>query len=577
MSDILKIGNSIKEYEITRVLGKSDISAVYQVKDSSKRGRRILKEVRNPENQVDPKWFTDNFNRISGQLSTLKHNAISNILDYFVQDDRFYFVREDFEGRSLKDFIEKHTEHFTEEQVLNWAFHVMDVITYLHSQKTPVLMGVIIPKNLILSPMGKVRIMSLGLARYFPLEQQRKILKEVSPGYTAPEIFLENGTPTKKGDVYSLGVLLHFFFTRKDPNKHPMEFKNIDKYRADVSERTCKAIEKALSKNPDERFESVEEFKNSLMGEFVEQQKPKLKCSIDRITVENAPQESLLEGDFYIENAGGGELSGVIYVEYTWLKIQPNRFQGDENQIHYWIDTIYMQPESLQENTISIQTPDEKVDIPVTVNIAPGTLRSMNAFVAGIVMIMIPIFFHAWLEAFRAYIQKTAWQMLLKHYYLADKGMEFVIQNRKILITKMKFPTEILLMCKAYAGLFLLLPYFCPLIVGKFWEKLRPEIRRKTQPIAIFAMLIPSILLIAGMFIHIFPPDLLANSVFQYIDYSYLISPFILINFLTIMLMALPKDDSGLTAIDRNGFIKTIYYLIYVAYFVYIIIFFIVK
>jgi len=577
MSDILKIGDTIKEYEITRVLGKSDFSAVYLVKDPSKRRQRILKEVKRPEKQEDLKWFTDNFNRISEQLSNLKHNAISNVLDYFIQDNRHYFVREYFEGRFLEDFIEEHSGHFTEEQVLNWAFHIMDIITYLHSQEPPVLMGVIIPKNLILSPMGKVRLMDLGLSRYFSIEKQRKILKEVSPGYAAPEIFLKKGEPTIKGDIYSLGALLHFFFTMQNPNKHPMKFPNVNKYRADVSECICKAIEKAVSINPEERFESVEEFKKSLKGEVEGEQKSKIKCSIDRVTVENAPQESLLEGDFFIKNEGTGELSGVIYVEYTWLKIEPNRFQGNENKIHYWIDTIYMPPESLQENTISIQTPDEKIDIPVTVKIAPGTLRSLNAFVASIVMIMIPIFFHVWLEAFRAYIQKTAWQMLLKHYNLVSKGVDYVIQNNKILITKMKFPTEILLMCKTYAGLFLLLPYFCPLLVGKFWEKLRPEIRRKTHAIAIFAMFIPSILLIASMFLHIFPPDLLANSVFQYINYSQLLFPFVLINFLTIVLMALPRDDSGLTAIDRSGTIKTLYYLIYVAYFIYIIIFFIIK
>lgn len=579
MTGTLKIGDKIHNYEVVRVLGKSDIATVYLAKDQVQNRKWIIKEMVDPV--TDPEKleeFKNRFIYICKQLSEIKHKSIPRIVDFFVENDRrYYLVREYLEGRFLQDFMERQRHHLSEDQVKSWALQIFDMIEYLHSQNPPIIMGVIIPKNLMISPLGKIRIKDLGLDRFFSLEKQKDLLFKVSPGYTAPEIVRLNKAPDFRSDIYSLGAILYFLLSRVDPNKNPYGFKNLSEYRTDISEQTRKSIMKALSQKPEDRYDSIREFRNDLLKDIVKKRETRIDCSVDKIAADNAPSGKLIQGSFNIKNLAEGQMEGVIFAEYSWLKIHPTRFRTNDVDVKFWIDTAYMQPESVQENTITIQTPEEKLIIPVKVTIAPGFVRSLKAFPASIILLFIPLAVFAVIEAFRNYLLKNAWDILIIKSDLTRKTIDFVLKNKKFLIKKMSYQPGTVFLSKLYALLIIFMPYLVPMFLGKIREQFNRETKKSTIAPALLAMVMPTILLVSSMFVNFVPMEITANADMKYLDPTRYLALFVGANILTTIMMLAPKDVQGRSFIDRNNGLKILFYSLLTIYFVVAIVFLVIH
>ena len=570
MAENLKPGDKINNYEIIKQLGSSEVATVYLAKDEVQRRKWVIKEMVNPvEGEEEMAVFKERFISTCRQLSGLKHKSIVQIIDYFVREEsRFYIVREYLEGRTLKDFVENSPEMLTGGQVRIWSQQILELIDFLHRQNPSVLMGVIVPKNLVISPMGKIRIMDLGLARFFPMERQRKMLMKVSPGYSADEILNRNEEPSVRSDIYSVAAMFHYFLTKQDPNKNPFGFKQISQFRDDISEKGQNSIMKALSRESADRFGTVEDFKVALLGQSFRRVPTKIECNAQEIVVEDAPPAQLLPGSFHIKNVGQGNLDGIIFAEYTWLKISPEHFRSNDLEVRFWIDTAYMEPEGDQENTITIKTEDEKIEIPVKVTMAPVFPRSLGPVIASILMFIVPLFLLVLVEALRLYQVDKAWELLLLKYGYISKGIQFVIEHKSFLLKKMPFDSMVTLSGRLYAFFMILMPYLVPMLVGKFRDMLKTDNRRAVTIPALVSMLLPTIMFFASGHLSLVRDNILVNPALKYLDPSRYMLFVIPINLVVAALMLAPRDDQGRTFVDNSPFLRILSFTLLVIYFV---------
>ncbi|MCB9454903.1 MAG: serine/threonine-protein kinase [Anaerolineaceae bacterium] len=257
-----------RRYKILGILGQGGMGAVYQARDLNFPDVHKLvaiKEMLNPA--TDPAIHNSTlklFQREANILATLNHPAIPKIFDFFDQNERFYLVMELIVGSDLEELINK-TKELPVDKVIDWAIELCDVLEYLHtSQSKPIIFRDLKPSNIMIDNFGKVRLIDFGIAKIFDSDVRRHTMIGTE-GYCAPEQY--KGNVTTLSDIYGLGATLHHVLTRKDPRlEPPFSFgeRPIREFNTNVPERFVEAIERALSLEPDKRFNSASEMKADL-------------------------------------------------------------------------------------------------------------------------------------------------------------------------------------------------------------------------------------------------------------------------------------------------------------------------
>lgn len=226
-----------------------------------------VKEMTN--NAPDPlvrQTVIQNFEREANILVTLNHIAIPQIFDFFSIDERSYLVLEYVHGKDLEALLNENNGPLNEDNVIAWAIELCDVLDYLHSYKPqPIIFRDMKPSNVMINQQGRVVLVDFGIAKNFKTGQKGTMIG--TEGYSPPEQYRGDATPV--ADVYALGATLHHLLTNKDPRiEAPFSFseRKIRTINQRVSNDLEVVINTALQYNPEERFQSVVDFKNALLS-----------------------------------------------------------------------------------------------------------------------------------------------------------------------------------------------------------------------------------------------------------------------------------------------------------------------
>jgi outer membrane protein assembly factor BamB/tRNA A-37 threonylcarbamoyl transferase component Bud32 len=257
-------------YRILGVIGHGGMGSVYQARDLHFPNVTRLCAVKEMINTApDPQlreMIIRNFEREANILAELDHPAIPEVFDYFSQDSRSYLVLEFIQGRDLEALLADATDFFSEDQVRDWAIQVCDVLEYLHAhQPQPIVFRDMKPSNVMLDQHGRIRLVDFGIAKLFEGNQKGTMIG--TEGYSPPEQYRGQASP--QGDVYALGAALHHLLTRQDPRlEPPFSFaeRPIRKANAAVSPQLEAVIQRALSYEPSERWESAAALKAALLA-----------------------------------------------------------------------------------------------------------------------------------------------------------------------------------------------------------------------------------------------------------------------------------------------------------------------
>jgi serine/threonine protein kinase len=250
------------DYHILSVIDSGGMGRVYK---AERQGQIVaVKEIK--DNFRDARDRQDAINRFMAEaltLARLRHPNIPVIHRNFVENGRYYLVIDWIEGQDLSVLMKQRLNMpLPEEQVLDWALQLCDVLEYLHGQNPPIIFRDLKPANIILRPDGRLVLVDFGIAKLFAPGQQGTLIG--TPGYAAMEQY--QGLADPRSDIYGLGVTLYFLTTGRDPQQNPpFIFPPARSINPAVSPAMESVLQKAMEYRLDDRWASVGDMRTSLV------------------------------------------------------------------------------------------------------------------------------------------------------------------------------------------------------------------------------------------------------------------------------------------------------------------------
>src|SRR5919108_660980 len=206
-----------------------------------------------------------NFEREANLLASLSHPSIPKVYDYFVVGKQVYLVLEFVRGHDLETVLNQSPHLLAEATVVEWALQILDVLHYLHNHKpTPIIFRDLKPSNVMLTDADRVVLIDFGIAKAFQVGRKGTMIG--TEGYCPPEQY--RGMSEPRGDLYSLGAMMHNLLTRSDPRLEPpftFHERTVRALNPAVSAGVEAVIMKALSYEIDARYSSAAEMKAALL------------------------------------------------------------------------------------------------------------------------------------------------------------------------------------------------------------------------------------------------------------------------------------------------------------------------
>jgi len=239
-----------------------------------KHGRRVAIKVLSPE--LSSSIDSDRFRREIQIAARLSHPHILPVFDSGEANGLLYYVMPFVEGESLRGRLRRETQLSIEDSI-SIACEVADALSYAHS--FGVVHRDIKPENILLHG-GHAVVADFGIAQVIQDAGGEKLTQTgMSVGtaaYMSPEQFSGQNVDGRS-DIYSLSCVLYEMLVGEVPftgpnaiaimARHTMELPpSIQIVRGTVPDELEGAIMHALEKVPADRFATVSQFKEALLG-----------------------------------------------------------------------------------------------------------------------------------------------------------------------------------------------------------------------------------------------------------------------------------------------------------------------
>ena len=219
---MLEIGSVIDgKYKILNVVGKGGMSVVYLAMNERANKQWAIKEVRK-DGMQSFEVVKQNLVAETDLLKKLNHPHLPSIIDVIDCDDTFLIVMDYIEGNPLSKALETSGAQ-NQDDVIEWAKQLCDVLGYLHSRKPPIIYRDMKPSNVMLKPDGNVMLIDFGTAREFKSTSVADTTCLGTQGYAAPEQFGGHGQTDARTDIYCLGATMYHLVTGHHPATPPYE------------------------------------------------------------------------------------------------------------------------------------------------------------------------------------------------------------------------------------------------------------------------------------------------------------------------------------------------------------------
>jgi serine/threonine protein kinase len=263
-----------KRYRIVEILGQGGMGSVYRAVDEN-----LGVDVALKENLFTTDEYARQFRLEAVILANLRHPNLPRVSDHFVVGEQGqYLVMDYIEGEDLRQRMERLGTISEDEAILIGAA-MCDALAYLHTRKPPILHRDLKPGNVKITPDGHIFLVDFGLAKVVQGSQATTTgARAMTPGYSPPEQYGTARTDPRT-DIYSLGATLYAAMTGIIPEDglaramDNAQLTPLRKRNPKISRRLAQVIEKAMSIDPAERYQTGEEFKRALLNSKSKTQK----------------------------------------------------------------------------------------------------------------------------------------------------------------------------------------------------------------------------------------------------------------------------------------------------------------
>lgn len=263
-------------YRIVEKIGEGGMGVVYRAEDQILHRDVAIKVLRiDPERNLSPEKIQEiqrRFQREAQAAARLNHPNIVSVYQVGSSGNQPYMVMEYLKGRSLVEVMDEETP-MTE--ILKAMIQVCGALHYAHNQG--VIHRDVKPDNIVLGEDGRVKITDFGIARLDEPDglQTRTGVMLGSPAYCAPEQLRDFRHVDGRADIFSVGVVLYQWLTRRFPFEGDAATEIISRIltnepipprvlNPDIPQELEAVILKALAKEPAERYQTAAELQNAL-------------------------------------------------------------------------------------------------------------------------------------------------------------------------------------------------------------------------------------------------------------------------------------------------------------------------
>ncbi len=266
---------NLGRYKLGRVLGKGAMGIVYEALDPRLNRKIAIKTILvGSLDEATARDYSKRFAREAQAVARLNHPNIVQVYDYGEEGDIAYIVMEFVRGKELKSSFDAN-ERFDIKTTVRLMCELLDALNFAHD--AGVIHRDIKPANVMIDSDGHAKLADFGVARISDPDRQSTGATQVgtmvgTPAYMSPEQ-IQGLKIDRRTDIFSAGVILYQFLTGKKPfsggawtmakmilQEDPQTPSTI----APVSPDYDQIVFRALAKNPDNRYQSADEFGRAL-------------------------------------------------------------------------------------------------------------------------------------------------------------------------------------------------------------------------------------------------------------------------------------------------------------------------
>lgn len=263
------IGKEILNYRIEKLIGKGGMGSVYLAENKDIEQKVAIKVLN--DDLVQSPTVRERMKKEAQTLLRLDHPNIVKLLNYIEQDDGIYLIMEYVEGCSLEDYLLNKNGLIVESRAYEMIRELLVAFSYAHKQG--VIHRDIKPSNIFITKDNHMKVLDFGIAHLISeSNEDEKGWIVGTPSFMSPEQVTGENID-QRSDIYSLGVLIHTMLTGRAPYdtttmseerikdnvlKEPLL--RMKEYYPYISEGMQKVVDKAVSKDPDNRFQDCGEF-----------------------------------------------------------------------------------------------------------------------------------------------------------------------------------------------------------------------------------------------------------------------------------------------------------------------------
>src|SRR5271170_6012699 len=266
----LEIGQRVGEYEILSLLGAGGMGQVYSVRNVIS-GRLEAMKILLPDFGAEAE-LASRFTVEIRTLATFDHPNIAQLRTAFQFENQLVMIMEYVEGTTLEKLPGARPILLSD--ALSYSNQVLAALTYAHSK------GVthrdIKPANIMVTSHGVAKLMDFGIAKSSTDPQLTRPGTTVGSVYYMSPEQVRGGNVDARSDIYSFGVTLYEMLTGRRPfqgenaynvlsaqlNESPVPPGQLN---PSVPAGFNEVVLRAMSKTPEGRYQSAEEFRQALL------------------------------------------------------------------------------------------------------------------------------------------------------------------------------------------------------------------------------------------------------------------------------------------------------------------------
>ena len=263
------------KYRLLELLGVGGMGAVYLCEHEFMKRLVAVKVLPVDKITSDPTAL-DRFYREARAVAALDHPNIVRAFDIDKFESVHFLVMEYVDGNSLQEIVTKYVQRKEFYDPVRAAHAIAQAAAGLqHASDLGIVHRDIKPGNLLLDRRGTIKVLDMGLARFFDHRNDNLTARLDdkcvlgTADYLAPEQ-ATNDPIDVRADIYGLGGTLYFMLTGRSPfpdgsvaqklvAHQTQKPKAVRQFRSDVPAGLLAVLEKMMEKNPADRYQTPTE------------------------------------------------------------------------------------------------------------------------------------------------------------------------------------------------------------------------------------------------------------------------------------------------------------------------------